>query len=142
MRSVSDKSSRETQNTHFVFCNFVHKSYHLRDNVEKYGTAGQGTDDNVIRRMRIACCIPKATNRHLEYVILILFQLQQWLHERTSMLSLHVRILTVWLSFCRLRSVVCVFVFLIVCGLEILKRDGPGPIWAASPQGIVGNIGI
>ena len=37
-------------------------------------------------RMRIACWIPKATNTHSEYVILIAFALQQWLHERVSML--------------------------------------------------------
>jgi hypothetical protein len=37
-------------------------------------------------RMRIACRIPKATNTHAEYVILIAFPLQQWLHERVSML--------------------------------------------------------
>jgi hypothetical protein len=35
-------------------------------------------------RMRIACCIFKATNTHSEYVILIAFQMQQWLHERAS----------------------------------------------------------
>ena len=38
-----------------------------------------------IRRMRIACWITKATNTHSEYVILIAFPLQQWLHERASM---------------------------------------------------------
>ena len=37
-------------------------------------------------RMRIACCVPKATNTHSEYVILIAFPLQQWLHERASVL--------------------------------------------------------
>ena len=37
-------------------------------------------------RMRIACWITKATNTHSEYVILIAFPLQQWLHERASML--------------------------------------------------------
>jgi hypothetical protein len=36
--------------------------------------------------MRIACWIPKATNTHSQYVILIGFPLQQWLHERPSML--------------------------------------------------------
>ena len=40
-----------------------------------------------IWRMRIACCITKATNTHSEYVILIAFPLQRWLQERTSMLS-------------------------------------------------------
>jgi len=39
-----------------------------------------------IWHMRIACWIPKATNTHLEYVIIIVFPLQQWLHERASML--------------------------------------------------------
>ena len=39
-----------------------------------------------IWRMRIACCVPKASNTHSEYVIHIAFPLQQWLHERTSIL--------------------------------------------------------
>jgi hypothetical protein len=30
--------------------------------VDKNGKAGQATDDNIIRRMRIACCITKATD--------------------------------------------------------------------------------
>jgi hypothetical protein len=42
--------------------------------VEKYCKAGQATDDNIIRRMRIACRILKATNTHSEYVILLLLQ--------------------------------------------------------------------
>jgi hypothetical protein len=33
-------------------------------------------------RKRIACWIPKSRNRHSEYVILITFPLQQWLHEQ------------------------------------------------------------
>jgi len=37
-------------------------------------------------RMRIACWIPKATNKHLEYVVLIAFPPQQWLQESASML--------------------------------------------------------
>jgi len=39
-----------------------------------------------IWRMRIACWIPKATDTHSEYVKRIAFPLQQWLHERASML--------------------------------------------------------
>jgi len=37
-------------------------------------------------RMRIACWIPKATDTNSECVILTAFPLQQWLHERASML--------------------------------------------------------
>jgi len=40
----------------------------------------------IIRRMRIACWIPKATNTHSEHGIFIVFPPQQWLHERASML--------------------------------------------------------
>ena len=35
------------------------------------GSAGQATDENVIQRMRFACCITKATDTHSEYVILL-----------------------------------------------------------------------
>ena len=37
-----------------------------------------------IWRMRAACWIPKATNTHTGSVILTVFPLQQWLHERAS----------------------------------------------------------
>ena len=39
-----------------------------------------------IWRMLVACWITKATNTYSEYVILIAFPLQQWLHESSSML--------------------------------------------------------
>jgi hypothetical protein len=54
--------------------------------VEKYGKAGQATDDNIIRRMRFVGWITKATDTHSEYVILITFPGQQWLRERAGML--------------------------------------------------------
>ena len=54
--------------------------------MEKYGRAGQATDDNIIRRMRFACWITKATDTHSEYVILIAFLRLQWLRERAPML--------------------------------------------------------
>jgi hypothetical protein len=37
-------------------------------------------------RMCIACSIPKATNTQSDYVILIAFLLQQWLHGSASVL--------------------------------------------------------
>ena len=40
---------------------------------KKYGTARQATDDNIIRRMRIACWMTEAADTHSEYVILISF---------------------------------------------------------------------
>jgi hypothetical protein len=54
--------------------------------VEKYCQARQATDENIKWQMHIACLITKATNTHLEYVILIAFLLQQWLQEHASVL--------------------------------------------------------
>jgi hypothetical protein len=42
--------------------------------VEKYGTAGQATDGSIIRRMRFACSVTKATDTHSERVVLIVFR--------------------------------------------------------------------
>jgi hypothetical protein len=61
----------------------------LWDKVEKkYCTAGQATDANILRRMRIAYWTSKAINTPSEYVIFTVFPQQQWLRERASMLRL------------------------------------------------------
>jgi hypothetical protein len=60
MRNVSDKSFREIRK-HILCPIFSRKSCHLYDKVEKYGIAGQVTDDNTIWHMRFACWINKAT---------------------------------------------------------------------------------
>jgi len=86
MKNVSDQSFRENQNTHFPLNRFFRKSYRLWDKIEKYCRAGQATDGNIIRRMRISCCAPKAIDTHSEYVIFTAFSSQQWLHERASIL--------------------------------------------------------
>jgi len=39
-----------------------------------------------IWRMRIACSVPETTNTHSQYVLLIDFLLQQWLHVRAPLL--------------------------------------------------------
>jgi len=41
----------------------------------------RGRPQMAIWRMRIACWIPKAADRHSEYVILIALPLQQWLQR-------------------------------------------------------------
>jgi hypothetical protein len=49
---------RINQGTHFVFSNFIRKSFRLSDNVEKYCRAGQATDENMAQG--IAGYIPKS----------------------------------------------------------------------------------
>ena len=41
--------------------------------MERYGTVGQVADDNIMRRMRFASWITKATDTHSEYATLLLF---------------------------------------------------------------------
>jgi len=49
--------------------------------VESYCTAGKTT-----WRMRVSYSVRKATHINLEYVILIAFPPQRWLHERATLL--------------------------------------------------------
>jgi hypothetical protein len=56
------------------------------DYVEKYGTAQQTADDNIIRHICFTCWIIKTTDTHSECVIFIAFPWHHWLHECTSVL--------------------------------------------------------
>jgi hypothetical protein len=69
IRNVSDKPSRENQNTHIVFNTFYQKSCRLRDNVEKCCRAVQDTDDHILRRINSTHWLTKATDTHSEYQI-------------------------------------------------------------------------
>ena len=57
-------------------------------------TAESDTPQMIKWSLRIACWIPKATNTHSEYVILIAFARQECLRERASMLRFHVHFLS------------------------------------------------
>jgi len=43
MRNISYKACKDSQNTHFVFNNFIRKSWSLWENVEKYGRGRHAT---------------------------------------------------------------------------------------------------
>ena len=49
---------------------FVRKSWRVWYEAEKYGRAGQDTEDNIKRRTPFEYCISKATNTQSEYEIL------------------------------------------------------------------------
>ena len=85
MRNVSKISCRENQNLHFRFHNFFFKHAAVYEIIWKY-ILQSGRLQMQIRCTRIAYRIPKATNTHSDYVMLIAFPLQQWLHERASKL--------------------------------------------------------
>jgi len=69
--------------THFIFFFFFNSVvYEITwKNIVQPGRPQQTT-----WCMRVALWIPKATNTQSEYVILIDYPLQQWVHERASVL--------------------------------------------------------
>jgi hypothetical protein len=67
----------------FIFNNiFSPKIVQFMRYVKKYCRAGKATDD--VWRMRFACWIPKATDTHSEYVVVIAFSTAT-LVERTRL---------------------------------------------------------
>ena len=91
--------------------------------MEKWCKAGEATDDDIARRMRFACWISKATDTHSEYVILIAFTLQQWLHERSLLLRSYVHCLSCFES----KPGICLcetWLYLTFWFLAIIFRDG------------------
>ena len=74
----------EKVKTHILLFSNIRKTCSLRDNVGKYCRAGR--HQMTIWRMRVAYWIPKTTNIHTGYAVLIAYPLQQWLHERASLL--------------------------------------------------------
>ena len=59
--------------------------------MEICGAAREIAEYNMIGRMRIAYRITEATDTFKLYIILTAFPLQQWLHERASILHLYVQ---------------------------------------------------
>jgi hypothetical protein len=75
MGNVSDRRRTENQNTFYI-----QKLFPQNRAVYEIIWRNKVDPDRsrmTIWHMRIACWIPKATNVHLEYVILIAFQYQQ-----------------------------------------------------------------
>jgi len=68
--------------------------------MEKY--IESGSSQISLWSIRIACWIPKSKNTHSKYVIHITFPLQQWLHERVSVLHYtYLACLVVFVIFCQ-----------------------------------------
>ena len=68
-----------------------------------------------IWRIPISCCIPKATNTHSEYVILIAFPPQQWSHE------------SAWLL--RYTYIVCPLIFITFSSTSTFFQNGLTSRW-------------
>ena len=71
--------------THFIFSTFFFRNRAVCEIMWK-NDVERGRPHMTIWRMRIAWWIPKAINKYTGCVLLITFPLQQWLHERSSML--------------------------------------------------------
>jgi hypothetical protein len=85
MRNFSDKSCRQSQNTRLMFSAYFFLNRVVCE-VMWNNILEPDRPHMTIWRMCIACWIPKATNRHLECLILTALPLQQWLLKRASVL--------------------------------------------------------
>jgi hypothetical protein len=85
MRNVLDKICSENQNTYSTLNKFYLKIVPF---VRQRGKNMVEPDrpQMAIRHMSFACWITNVTNTPSEYVTLLAFPMQQWLHERASML--------------------------------------------------------
>jgi len=79
--------------------------------VEKYGIAGHDSVDNIIRRIRFACWITKATDTHPEYVIIF--------HGKNGYLNL--------LSATFIRSLHCLSCFIFLWRRKYTRTPLPPP---------------
>ena len=77
----------QKKKTHFMFDDFFFffENRAVYEIMWKNAIQPEATD-NITWRMRFARWITKGTNTHSQYVILIACPLQQWLHERASLL--------------------------------------------------------
>jgi len=83
-RNISDKSCTEYQNPHFLF--FFSAFVTFMRKCGKICRAGQATDDNIMRRMRLARRIIETTDTHSEYIVLTAFPQQIFsLRERATL---------------------------------------------------------
>jgi len=76
--NVSEKLCIENQNTHFNFNNFLFPFiYRAIYEIMWKNPVEPGRPQMTIWRMRVACLVPKPTNTHSEYLILIALPPQQ-----------------------------------------------------------------
>jgi hypothetical protein len=76
----------KSKHTHFMFNNFLFSGSRAVFKIMWKSIVEPDRPQMIIWRMRIACWIPNATNTQKDYVIIIAFPLQQWLHECASIL--------------------------------------------------------
>jgi hypothetical protein len=84
----------EKKKTHFLFKKISFFENHVVYEIMRKNVVESGRPQMSSLRMRLACRITKFTDTHLEYVMLAAFPLQKCLHERVSMLHLHVQCLS------------------------------------------------
>ena len=86
IRNSSENLSIENQNTHFTISNFFFFEHRPVYEIMWKNLVQPGRPQMTIWRIRVACLVPKPTNTHSEYVILIALPPQPWLNESALML--------------------------------------------------------
>jgi hypothetical protein len=119
-KMLQTKSCTENRITHFIFNNFFVENRAVYE-IPCKSVVERSRPQMTICRMRLACWIPKGTNTHSQYVILIAFPLQQWLHEPPQCYG--IRTLPVCWTF----VLIILFLFLVSIPHFIFRRLSPTP---------------
>jgi len=81
MRIASDISCTKNQSKHFILNIFSFFENRAVYEIMWENIVERGKRQMTIWRMRIACWVPKGTDTHSDYIILIAFPQQYWLRE-------------------------------------------------------------
>jgi hypothetical protein len=84
LRNILDTCCEENRNTNFVFNNFFFSEKRAVYKIMWKNIVELDRPKKTIWCMRISRWVPEATNTCSEYVIVIAFPQQQWLHERAT----------------------------------------------------------
>jgi len=106
--------------TYFMFNKIFRKSYLLYDNVEKYGTARQASNNSIIGRIPFTCCINRTTDTHSDSILFIAFPRQQWWRESALILR-YMYTACPFPEECL--GVVCLFIQLRTAALRLIVRS-------------------
>ena len=112
MRNVSDKSSRENQNTHLMFSDLSSENRALYEITLK-NIVERGRPQMTMWRMCIACWIPKSTDTHSQYVT--------HCFSTAAVVARTRLIVTLYLHYLSFK----IFLFLVHCGVPLVMKQIP-----------------
>jgi hypothetical protein len=108
MRNILHKSYTENQNTHFLFNNIFLKVVPLMRQCKKISYSQKGHRWHIIQPMCSVCCIPRASDTHSEYVILLFHSNNDYANAPSCYIYMYIACLSIQAYFsCYAFQLIC-----------------------------------